>query len=113
MLRRIQIWTAWLNLSAPELSLGTLGAHHVSPTASGTGETVSFAAAPAHARLQPDATGELSFEGMLASAPVTPTHEKAKFAFGSRRGSAQSNGSLGPVAEEGAVALDLGAFRRA
>lgn len=84
----------------------------MSPTATNGTVSVSIAVPP-NPRHQPDAAGELSFEGMLASAPATPSHEKSIFNFGSRRGSAQSSGSLGQVVEEaGGVGLDLSAFRR-
>ena len=106
----VQTWTAWLNLSSPEPSLDTPGPAHLSPTGTGTVGIVSLPGLP-NPRHLPDAAGALSFEGMLASNPVTPTHEKTKFNF-SRRGSAQSSSSLGPVAEEGSV-LDLSAFKKA
>ncbi len=100
---RYQIWTAWTNLSAPESALD--------PTAT-TKNTLSYAG-PTTTR-QPIGTHEVSLEGMLASAPVTPNQEKRGFSFSTRRGSAQSNASsLGPVAEErGEVALDMTALDR-
>ena len=104
---RYQIWTAVTNLHTNEEEIDPTGTGATRGTGTGT---VASVVAAAGATLRPGATRAVSFEGMIAGTQGTPTHEKSKFGF-SRRGSAVSNPSLGPVAEE-PVQLDLRAFEK-